>query len=402
MDGPRLQISDRMRRFLNYPKFAGPTRMLILEADYFFERSWRHAAEGLGWQVHGVPSAMVGGLTREDVEKLFTALGAFRPDFILGSNYAGMDTQGMFARFFEDARIPHVSWFTDTPRMILHGREVQPAHYAVAATWEKAYVPHFDRLGFQHVFHMPLATDPELFSGHPEPDCVRPLAFVGTSMIDQANEAWEKLEHLPEVVRSMLGAFEEGRVTRDKFARGIETILEPDLLAPLDASERRHVELCLVYEATRRQRAEMALRLAPHGMEVRGDPHWATVVANAGGTVGYFDDLAGFYRNTAVNLNTTSLQMKNAVNQRVFDCPAAGGFLITDAQQDIEDLFDPEHEAVTYHSFDELEDKALFYLRHPDQRIPIIQRAQRRVLAHHTHAHRLHALGQYLRERFAS
>jgi len=402
MDAPRLEITDRMRRFLGYPKFAGPVRMLILETDYFFERSWRRAAEGLGWQVHGVPSVMAGSLTREDVERLFTALGEFRPDFILGSNYAGMDTRGLFARFFEDARIPYVSWFTDTPRMILYDREVAASHYTVAATWERAYTKHFENLGFQHVFYMPLATDPELFSGEPAETCDRALAFVGTSMIQQANEAWQKLEQVPEVVQAMLRAFEEGRVTRDNFAEGVASILGETLLASLNASERRHVELCLVYEWTRRQRAEMALTLAPHGIEVRGDPHWSSLVAHAGGAISYFDGLADFYRTTAINLNATSLQMKTAVNQRVFDCPAAGGFLLTDGQQDLDELFDPEREVVTYASFDELQDKARHYLRHPDERLPIIQRAQRRIRTHHTHAHRLSSLEAFLRERFTS
>jgi spore maturation protein CgeB len=145
----------------------------------------------------------------------------------------------------------------------------------------------------------------------------------------------------------------------------------------------------------------MALRLARHGLEVRGDPRWREIMDNAGGSVGYYDDLAGFYRTTAINLNSTSLQMKSAVNQRVFDCPAAGGFLIADAQPDLQELFDPETELVTYASLDELEEKTTYFLRRPDARLPIIQRAQRRILAHHTHRRRLEDLEAFLRSRYA-
>ncbi|MBN2310928.1 MAG: glycosyltransferase family 1 protein, partial [Candidatus Hydrogenedentes bacterium] len=185
------------------------------------------------------------------------------------------------------------------------------------------------------------------------------------------------------------------------FARGVDTIVDPAVLARCSVRDRRHVELCMVYEATKRARCAMAQRLEPLGIEVRGDARWREVVERCGGEVGYFDDLAGFYRTTAVNLNTTSLQMHSAVNQRVFDCPAAGGFLITDAQGDLAELFEPDTEAVSYASLDELEDKVRHYLAHPSERTEIVRRAQRRIGAHHTHQHRLKALEAFLKQRYA-
>ena len=401
MSKARLQITEGMRRFLDYPKFAGPTRMLILETQYFFDQSWRRAAAALGWQTASVRSAMTGSLTRDDIQQLFVCIGEFKPHFILTSNYAGMDIAGLFARFFEDARIPYVSWFTDTPRMILYGREMHLSHYSVAATWERSYTPHFEELGFPHIHFMPLATDPELFCGEPADTFARALAFVGSSMIQQTDEALEKHRHLPHVLEAVRQAFDAGRVNRETFAEGAATILGGDLLTSLGASEQRNVELLLNYEATRRQRAAMAQRLAPLGLQVRGDAHWLEVLSNVDGAVGYYDDLSGFYRSTAVNLNTTSLQMRYAVNQRVFDCPAAGGFLITDRQADVSTFFDPEREVVTYASLDELEDKVRYYLGRPEERKEIVRRAQRLVAAEHTHAHRLQGLETFLRERFA-
>ncbi len=401
MEGPRLQITSGMRRFLEYPRFQGATRLLILETRYFFDQSWVRAAESLGWAVTTVHSSMTEALTREDIRQLFLALGEFRPDFILTSNYAGMDVEGIFARFFEDARIPYVSWFTDTPRMILFGRKMHVSHYSVAATWERAYTGHFEALGFDHILHMPLATDPTLFNAEPADTFDRDLAFVGSSMIEQAAEAVEKHRDLPHVLRAVAEAFEAGRVDRHRFAEGIEAIIPADILAPLDASQRRNLELLINYEATRRQRVALAQALEPLGLLVRGDAHWLEVLRNVQGNVGYFDDLAPFYRSTAVNVNTTALQMRWAVNQRVFDCPAAGGFLITDERDDLERLFDPGTEVVTYATLDELRDKVRYYLAHPAERRAVIQKARARVLAEHTHAHRLQLLETFMKERFA-
>ncbi len=402
MAEPRLHITPRMRRFLDYPKFADKTRMLILGTGYFFDRSWLHAAESLRWETRTVPSAMVGAITQDQMKELFEALGEFRPDFILTSNYAGMDARGVFGRFFEDARVPYVSWFTDTPRMILYERTVHCSHYSVAAIWERNYEPHLRELGFPHVLFMPHATDPSLFGGRPALAFKRDVAFVGISMIEQAEEAWRVLEGYPEITQALKKAFRENRVTRESFAEGPESVLGAELVRQCQPRERRHLELCLVYEATRRMRHDMIKTLEPFGIEVRGDVRWSEITERVGGPLSYFEDLAPYYRSTAVNVNTSSLQMKTAVNQRVFDCPAAGGFLITDAQRDLEDLFDSDSEVVTYASLEELKDKVAYYLAHPEVQLAIIERAQRRIAAHHTHAHRLQTLETYLKSLYAS
>jgi spore maturation protein CgeB len=92
--------------------------------------------------------------------------------------------------------------------------------------------------------------------------------------------------------------------------------------------------------------------------------------------------------------------MASAVNQRVFDCPSAGGFLISDHQADLDHLFEPD-EIVTYRSLDELGELIPRYLAEPAERMAVVERAQRRIAAHHTIRHRLETLESYLRERFS-
>ncbi|HRI87592.1 MAG TPA: glycosyltransferase [Candidatus Hydrogenedentes bacterium] len=401
MSGRRLSIGENMRAMLNYPKFSGTTRMLVLETEYFFDQSWVRAASTLGWQCAAVSSAMTGGLTRDQVADLFRTVAEFKPDFIITSNYAGMDMHGLFAGFFEDAKIPYVSWFTDTPRMILFNRTVYTSNYSVAAVWERGYMPHLRSLGFEHVYFMPHATDPALFSGEPIENHIRQLAFVGDSMISHAEEAWEKLREFPDIEKAVRAAFSENRMSRSEFAHGVERIIDPIILDACEPRERRHLELCLVYEGTRRIREAMVRRLAPFGIEVHGDKHWNAVHSNTHGDIGYFDKLAAFYRETAVNINSTSVQMATALNQRVFDCPAAGGFLITDAQADLEEFFELGTETATYSSLDELQYLVVRYREDAQARRRIVESARKRILSQHTHAHRLKDLETYLKARFA-
>jgi len=340
---------------------------------------------------------MVGALKRENLEQLFLTLCEFKPDFILTSNFAGMDTHGVFGRFFEDARIPYVSFFTDTPRMILYERTIYCSHYTVAAIWERAYGNHLRNLGFEHIFFMPHATDPELFHGVFEPNPIRKVAFVGTSMIDQSEEAWDVLSESPELYEAVKKAFAEGRVNRKTFSQGIHNLINPAILDKEEPRQRRHAELCLIYEGTRRMREAMVRSLIPLDIELRGDLFWRRIHPNAYGEISYFGDLAEYYRTTAVNVNITSLQMATSVNQRVFDCPAAGGFLLTDNQQDLYELFDVGKEVITYDSFEELADKTAYYLEHPELRQEVVTRAQERIAQEHTYAQRLAQLEAFLK-----
>jgi len=194
-------------------------------------------------------------------------------------------------------------------------------------------------------------------------------------------------------------ALDSGRVNRDTFVAGVESVLPESLWRSLDSSERRNAELTLLYESTRRRRAEVVTSLLPLGLEVRGDEAWQHVTGVPSGRISYLEDLAGYYRDTAININTTSLQMTTAVNQRVFDCPAAGGFVITDDQAAVHELFD-DNEVVDYASLDELRDKVRYYRTRPTGREAVIRAAQRRIAADHTHANRLQGLVAFLRERF--
>jgi spore maturation protein CgeB len=219
-------------------------------------------------------------------------------------------------------------------------------------------------------------------------------------MVQQANEAWEVLRDYPHVVDALQQAFAQGRVTREIFAGGPEAIVGEELYRTCEARERRHLELAMVYESTRRLREKVVRTLEPHGIEVRGDAAWASIASKARGNLNYFQDLAPYYRSTAVNINVTSIQMKSAVNQRVFDCPAAGGFLLTDDQVDLQELFAPE-ETAAYGAPEELPDVAAYFLKHPEKREAVVKAAQRRIRAEHTHAHRLLALKDQLAAWFA-
>lgn len=401
MNVPRLQVSERLRELVSYDKFAGGVpRMLVLESQYWLDIACINAARRMGWELERIPVALEGVMPRENVARLLHALGEFKPDFILSVNLSGMDVDGLFARLFEDLRIPYVTWFVDDPRTIIGGITAFASGYSMALSWDEGYLEYLSGAGFPSVHHVPLAVDDTVFHAEPSDSWDLPPSFVGNSNIAFAEREWAYFAEKKGLMEALREAFDAGRVNRATFIQGLDQMLPADVVARVDADEKRHAELLCFVEGTRRLRYELACTLVPEGLVLRGDDDWKRHFPEAGGGVNYMRELPDYYRRCAVNVNITSLQMPTTVNQRVFDCPAAGGFLLTDAQSGLRKLFDVENEAACYSSFEECRELFRHYRTHPAARTEIACRARRRILGEHTYAHRLEKIAALVKERF--
>lgn len=398
---PPLRIPPRVRELTAYDKFRGPVpRVLIFQSRFGMDAGCLNAARELGWDAEYVPVGYEGLMPDSSVEQFLRLLLTFKPDFVLTINLSGMDLAGAVPTLLRELRIPCATWFVDNPRTIYLGRRVFAHEYAAAFTWERAYVPYLQEKGYALVEYLPLALDPRLFSGAPLEDPDLPPAFVGSSMVVRVG--WEQpwLDEHPRLRDTLNAALDSGRVTRETFAGGLAALLGPEWEEGLGEDERIHAESYLFYEGTRRMRSEFARRLSPLGVVFHGEPEWALCAERRGPFIDYNTQLPAFYRRTVVNLNQTSLQMPAALTQRVFDCPAAGGFLLTDAQPDLDELFAPD-EVVRYHDLEECAQLLRWYQARPHARAPIIRRAQERIRDQHLYRHRLETIASRLRENFA-
>lgn len=78
----------------------------------------------------------------------------------------------------------------------------------------------------------------------------------------------------------------------------------------------------------------------------------------------------------------------DAINPRVFEIAAAGGFQLCDPCKGLEDHFDFGHELPVYRDLAELRRKIDYYLEHEDERRKTAERARQRALKEHTYEHR--------------
>jgi spore maturation protein CgeB len=399
----RLEISRKVD-FWNqarYPKFRSPMpRVLLLTSSYFLMGELEAACLRLGHATCFVqlPSQEVG--SQEFVERILSEILRFRPDFVLTINHLGVDKEGILTDLLARLELPLASWFVDNPHLILYVYENLSSEWVTLFTWDADNIESLQAQGFSRVHYLPLATDPHRFVLAPGVKPLRDVAFVGNSMVHKVRAKLARYS-FPETLLHDLdglarGFMHSGILSVARFLDEQHPGLAEVFRALPDMDMRLAYETLITWQATLLYRLQRVERLLPFKPLLAGDPGWRELLPGAGWDyhpeLNYYDQLPTFYPATRVNFNCTSQQMKGAVNQRVFDVPVCGGFLLTDQRRQMEDLFEPGREIVCYAEPDEIPDLIRHYLDRDQDRQRIVAAARRRILAEHTYDLRLESL----------
>lgn len=392
------------------PRFreAAP-RVLLLTSKYFLMGELEGACRKLGL-AYKLITIKDDTLAREDfVQRLLEAVVSFRPDCCITLNHMGVDVEGVLMDLLARLQLPLASWFVDNPHLIIHlySRCVSP--WTALFTWDADNIASLRRTGFEHVFYLPLGTDPERFrpSRAAVPDAWKAdISFVGNSMLYKVGGRL-KNGRFP---RELLLPFREvSQAFMDSEQRSVADFLRqsfPGVHARYEAlpdnEARLAYETAITWQATRLYRNGCVRRLLPFCPLIVGDRGWRIEFRREPrqprylDALSYYAELPAFYGHSAVNFNCTSKQMKGAVNQRIFDVPAAGAFVLTDWRPQMEQLFE-SGEMACYHDPEEIPDLTRHYLSHPVERRKLAAAARKRVLACHTWEHRLQEMLEHMR-----
>lgn len=397
-----------------YPKFQStPPRVLFINSDYFLCNEILAALKRLKveHQVISLEDSATGSSTF--IEDILKAAIDFKPDFILTVNHFGLDREGKFAELLDNLGLPLASWFVDNPHLILYDYAHPGTDNTVIFTFDAGNLDEMRNKGFSNVHYLPLATDPHRFqpglAGNPTAEWASDISFVGNSMTAPVADSLAKAE-LPEAFRDKYEALAE------TFGKSGETSIPeflatnaPDWLAVLKALPTREnklaLESLLTWEATRQYRLSCVQAILKYSPLIVGDTGWGDLLGKTTGwrhlsRLDYYQELPRFYPMSKINFNCTSRQMVGAVNQRVFDVPACGGFIITDHRDQMEDLFDLGKEAIVYKKTEEISPLMREFLADKNLRESISAAARKRILAEHTYEIRLQKLLQTMRESF--
>ena len=401
---------------IQYPRFKSKLpKILLITSQYFLIGEIVEACERMGVQYQLLQVGNDEVVQNDFVERLLKAVLDFKPDFAFTINHLGVDREGLLTDLLAQLKLPLASWFVDNPHLILYQYQGLASPWTSIFTWDTDNIASLKQNGHKHVFYLPLGTTPERFKQKPPftpPACWRSqVSFVGNSMVEKVAKRMQAAQPSQELL-AVYQQLAEGFSKHDE--RSVYTYLKhqhPELLPAynnLESIERRLAfETMLTWEATRQYRNSCVEQILAFNPLILGDVGWKSTFAQKPFAwrwhpeISYYDELPFFYPLSEINFNCTSKQMKGAVNQRVFDVPAAGAFVLTDWREQMQHLFEPEKEVVFYNHPDQVPELVRFYLKNESARRKVINAAQKRIFGEHTYVHRLQSIIAQMQEVYA-
>lgn len=401
-----LTEPDRRQKRLEIPlaTTAGRKveRVLAIDTPYFATGEVIRALERRGVDLkvvslnpevkykQGGPEEFIGSLLHE--------AESFKPDFLFTVNHLGFDSEGYLQRELEKIGVPSAVYYVDSPLLIMEDPEKMSSELSQIFCWDEYYVGRLRDLGFHSVEYLPLATDINFF--HPREPGEIPqeyrtrLAFVGDSL----NKAIQ--DHISVLEPSMISAQVEREIEslQSKNGKVLPEILEAaaDKMKFTGSEQRRRFIAAWLMKIHQRERLKTIENISDLGLTIFGDDYWEGMFSGRKpalrGLVRYFDQLPFIYAGAEIGFNATSFQMPRGLNQRAFDIPAAGGFLLTDYRPALEEIFDLKKDIAVYKDSAEARELVDYYLKHPQQREKMSASAREKIITAHTYDHRIETI----------
>jgi len=353
-----------------------------------FKRRIFAALEEFGWSTR---LALAELLSPGAQDKLRDDLLADSSDFLLLIN----QTSNHFYRQYlnldpreDQHHRTKILWFLDDPRFYVN-QEFAPDE--IVCLFDDTYFEAMKGFNPRRLLHFPLAADLSE-PGKPDEKYACEVAFVG-GLRDQAY----RRKQLPEEMQRYTERLVETKLATP--TKSFDDLTEEIPYAPgkriqLDPAVRHF----LYWEANNRRRLRLLEQLTELDLRIYGNEDWLPLTENSPlrerflGRIDPVKELPSLFASAQVNINIHSVQCYGSLNQRDFNAPVAGGFLLSDWVPGAGRYFQPKKEAAYYSGVEDLCAKVRYYLDHPAKREEITRAGRERVLRDHTYKRRVHQL----------
>jgi len=150
-----------------------------------------------------------------DSLSLRESLAAVKPQILFS-----LDGKGFQDDITASKEYTRVTWFVDNPFYFDELKHLQPDDFIFV--WDKEYISEIKKLGFKHVYFLPLATNPNRFHGLPlsEDDQARyacDVSFVGTIAKRPDDLKADRVGQYPEELNRLISSMM--RITENIYVR---------------------------------------------------------------------------------------------------------------------------------------------------------------------------------------
>lgn len=309
-------------------------------------------------------------------------------------------------------KIPYICWTVDSPVLELFAKSIQNPCNRIFL-FDMAQYNEIAPLNPGHVFHFPLAvnvkakqtviqqasvTDTEKFAAD--------VSFVGSLYTEKC--PYDKLTNPSNYLSGYLNGLIESqlRVYGYYFVEDLltdEMIVEfkahlPNFYSyPLDTFLTDRITMAQLYlgsKITAVERLRTMELLSQHfSLDLYTGSDTSTLpLAHNRGFAKSLTEMPIIFHESKINLNPTSKSIRTGLPQRIFDIMGCGGFVLTNFQPELPDIFEIGSEIAAYGSLEELKDLTAYYLAHDTERQEIAHAGFEKVARYYNYPVRLEQL----------
>jgi spore maturation protein CgeB len=327
--------------------------------------------------------------------QLKKTLKAKKYDFVFSYNYFPI-----ISNVCEDMFIKYVGWVWDSPLLTLYSDTIKNTCNYIFI-FDKALYEDLKSRGVSRIYYMPLGADVGtldhiLIREQDRLDYSSDISFVGNLYTER--NLYDQIKFLPDYIKGYL----EGIMKVQAKIYGynfLEELLNDEIMAEIKKYVRYDLgkdyfakdstifaNLFLgqkIAAIERTHTLELISRNFKIDLYTDSDTAHLPGVNNKG-YIDYDKVMPKIFKLSKVNLNMTLRNIKTGIPLRIFDIMGAGGFLLTNYQQELFDYFEPDKDFVYYEDEDDLLNKIDYYLKHDNERKEIAFRGYSKIKENHT------------------
>lgn len=310
----------------------------------------------------------------------------------------------MLAEMCHSIGVKYIAWCYDNPLNVEHIEETLGYATNYVFLFDKVQYYGYRNAGFETVYYLPLGVNGSrlkniTISQDEHMKYNSQVSFVGSLYSSYINE-----------LLALMGDYENGYLRAlmdmqfDMYGFFVlDEMVTPELVEKINAQYRLRqpdtrfqlskeaLVFAMASEVTRRNRI-ILLDLCSRRFDTKFYSYEKCELlshVHCCPAVDYVKDMPKVFACSKVNLNPSLRIIQTGIPLRAFDIMGAGGFLLSNYQEELCELYENEREMVVYESMEDAIDKISFYLEHDNIREEIANRGRKKTLEQHSLQSRL-------------
>lgn len=305
----------------------------------------------------------------------------------------------MLSKVAQKVNMKYIAWCYDNPLNVNKIEETlgNPVNYVFL--FDKIQYIKYKEKGLDTVWHLPLGVNCTRLkkidvskAEHMQYDAE--VSFIGNLYESQLNNI---LAPLSDYTKGYLHALMEAQLQIYGYYL-LDDVLTEELLADINKQykvkrakttfllSKEALNWAMASEITKRERI-LLLNLCGKRFDTNfysyQDSNLIHSVKKCGG-IDYVSAMPKVFACSKINLNPSLRIIQSGIPLRAFDVMGAGGFLLSNFQPELLDLYENEKEMAIYESLEDAVDKVDFYLKHEELRAQIAQKGREKTLREHS------------------